>query len=109
MTRFFSIVLYLLLAWPQAFSTSSAGLAATSGSIGGGLLVIGANASGAVTIQGVAVGMQCAATASDGTNMVALGALPTCTVTAANTVTINVVAIVSLTPAAKTYNVRVTP
>lgn len=94
---------------PQSYSTSSPGLAATSGSIGGGLLAVGASATGTVTISGVSTGMLCLANASDGTNMVALGVVPTCTVTAANTVTINVLAVVALTPAAKTYNVRVFP
>ena len=46
---------------------------------------------------------------SDGTNIYALGANIGCPVTATNTVTVNVVAIVALTPVAKTYSVRVVP
>jgi hypothetical protein len=85
----------------------SQGYYATSGSIGGGLLLVGGTAAGTVTINGAAIGMHCMATASDGTNMVGLGLLPTCTVTSSNTVTVSLIAIISLTPAAKTYNVRV--
>ena len=86
---------------------TGAPLSGTTGSIGGSLLAVGASASGTVTVTGATVGMPCDAQASDGTNMSALGANVGCTVTAANTVTVNVVAIVALTPAAKTYVVRV--
>jgi len=109
MRKLLTFAACLLWGWPQAFTSPSAGWAATSGSIGGSLLTVGATASGTVTITGAQVGMQCQATATDGTNMVALGAVPTCTVTAANIVTVNLIAVLSLTPAAKTYNVRVQP
>lgn len=91
----------------QSYSSINQGMCATSGSIGGGLLAVGATASGTVTVPSAAIGMHCEATATDGTNMIALGAIPTCTVTSANTVTVNVIAIITLTPSAKTYNVRV--
>lgn len=82
-------------------------LCGTSGSIGGGLLAIGASASGTVTVTGAQVGMVCIVQPSDGTDMVALGAIPGCTVTAANTVVVRIMAIITVTPAVKTYNVRV--
>ena len=84
-------------------------MSGTTGSIGGGLLAVGASASGTATVTGATVGMVCMAQPSDGTNMYALGANVGCTVTASNTVTVNIVAIVTLTPAAKTYVVRVVP
>jgi len=94
-------------AW--VLGATSGVMSGTTGSIGGGLLAVGASASGTVTITGATVGMACIAQPSDGTNMYALGANVGCTVTASNTVTVNVVAIVTLTPASKTYSVRVVP
>ncbi len=87
--------------------SAGAPLSGTTGSIGGSLLTVGASASGTATVTGATVGMVCTAQPSDGTNLYALGANIGCTVTAANTVTVNVVAIVALTPVAKTYTVRV--
>ena len=84
-------------------------LSGTTGSIGGSILAVGASASGTATVTGATVGMVCTAQPSDGTNIYALGANIGCTVTATNTVTVNVVAIVALTPVAKTYSVRVVP
>jgi hypothetical protein len=86
---------------------SSSTLCATSGSIGGGLLAVGASASGTVTVTGAGIGSICFAQPSDGSDMIALGAIPSCTVTAPNTVVVRVLAIITLTPAAKTYNIRV--
>jgi len=86
---------------------SSSTLCATSGSIGGGLLAVGASASGTVTVTGAGVGSICFAQPSDGSDMIALGAIPSCTVTAPNTVVVRVLAVITLTPAAKTYNIRV--
>jgi|SRR5882757_1288510 len=86
---------------------SSTTLCGTSSSIGGSLLTVGASASGTLTITGAQPGMVCLAQPSDGTDMVALGATVACTVTSTNTVTIRVLAVLSLTPAVKTYTVRV--
>lgn len=83
-------------------------LAGTTSAIGGSLLaVIGNVASGTATVAGATVGMPCVAQATDGTNMTAIGGVVTCTVTSANTVTVNVVALIAFTPASKTYAVRV--
>jgi hypothetical protein len=90
-------------------TATGAPLTGTSGSIGGSLLAVGASASGTITVTGATVGMVCTAQPSDGTNMYAVGANIGCTVTSANTVTINVVAIVSLTVPSKTYTIRVVP
>jgi hypothetical protein len=84
-------------------------MSGTTGSIGGGALLVGASASGTATVTGATTGMACIAQASDGTNMAAVGATVSCTVTAANTATVNVAAIIALTPASKTYSVRVVP
>jgi hypothetical protein len=89
--------------------SSGAPISCTTGSIGGSLLLAGASASGTATCTGATTSMVCDTQASDGTNMAALGATPACTVTSANTVTVNVVAIIGLTPASKTYSVRVIP
>lgn len=90
-------------------SSTSGYLSGTTGAIGGSILVAGATASGTATVTGAAVGQVCMAQASDGTNMAALGAVPVCTVTATNTATVNVVAVIGLTPASKTYAVRILP
>lgn len=86
---------------------SSVILCATTGSIGGGALLVGASASGTVSVAGALVGMPCIAQPSDGTDMIALGAVVSCTVTSANTATVRVLAVLALTPTAKTYVVRV--
>jgi len=109
---FFSLT--LLLAFQSQptgtnFTPAPLILSGTTSSIGGGLLAAGASASGTATVTGAIVGMVCMAQPSDGTNMYALGANIGCTVTATNTVTVNVVAIITLTPASKTYVVRVVP
>jgi hypothetical protein len=89
---------------------TSAMMTGTTGSIGGSLLAAaGTSASGTATVTGATTGMVCEAQASDGTNMAALGAIPVCTVTATDTATVNVVAVVALTPVSKQYNVRVFP
>jgi len=104
-------LLFVILLIAQYGTSSGPGtiLSGTTGSIGGGLLAVGASASGIATVTGATVGMVCTAQPSDGTNIYAVGANIGCTVTAANTVTVNVVAIVALTPVAKTYVVRVIP
>lgn len=106
MKKLLFAVLAIFWLW-QSYSSLSQGLCATSTAIGGGALLVGASASTTVTVNGAAVGMHCDATASDGTDLAALGALPICTVTGANTVTVRVVAIVALTPPSKAMNVRV--
>jgi hypothetical protein len=84
-------------------------MSGTTVSIGGGALLAGACASGTATVTGATVGMPAIATPSDGTNIPALGTSISATVTATNTVTVNVCALLALTPAAKSYSVRVLP
>ncbi len=86
---------------------SSVTLCATTGNIGGGLLAIGGSATGTVSVSGALQGTPCRAAASDGTNIAALGMSVDCQITANGTATVTLVAIVVLTPPAKTYNVRV--
>jgi hypothetical protein len=101
------LALLAILGWLQGFSSVNQGMCATSVAIGGGALLVGASASTTVTVPGAAVGMNCEATTVDGTDMFAVGAIPVCTVTGANTVTVRVVALVALTPVSKAYNIRV--
>jgi hypothetical protein len=81
-------------------------LSGLTGSIGGGALTAGNCTTGTVTVTGVVTGSPVAVSASDGTLpdplIVLRGA-----VTASNTVTVQLCAIANVTPAAKTYNVRV--
>jgi hypothetical protein len=108
---FFTVLCLLALLHGQSISVSPMGavgpLTGTTGSIGGGALLAGTTTSGTATVTGATVGMTCIAQANDGTNVVALGGQVGCTVTATNTVTVNVSALVALTPPAKTYSVRV--
>ena len=96
----------LICGTSTAFATPLRG---TTGSIGGGLLAVGASATGTATISGAIAGQPCIASTTDGTNITGLGADLSCTVTSANTATVTVTAIVALTPPAKTYNVIVFP
>lgn len=79
-------------------------LSGTSASLGGGALAAGAAATGTVTISGAAVGMHVACTPNtypgDAIDWRAY-------VSAANTVTVVVSAIIAATPTASTYNVRI--
>ena len=95
--------------WTLASMPTGLPISCTTGSIGGSLLAIGASASGTASCVGATTAMICQAQASDGTNMAALGASPICTVTASGIATVNLVAIIALTPASKTYSVRVFP
>ena len=93
----------------QSYQSTSPPMVFTSTAIGGGLLAIGATVSTTVNVTGAQVGMPCVAAATDGTDMVAVGLVPTCTVTSAVVVTVRGIAIISLTPASKTYSGRVFP
>jgi hypothetical protein len=93
----------------RSYGANGATLSGTTGSIGGGALLAGACASGTATVTGATVGMPAMAAPSDGTNIIALGTSIGATVTSANTVTVNVCALVALTPTSKQYAVRVVP
>ena len=82
-------------------------LIGTSGSIGGNALLAGACSTGTMTVTGAQVGWPVEISASDGTNIPALGVALSGAVTSANTVTVNVCALLALTPTTKTYNVAV--
>jgi hypothetical protein len=81
----------------------------TTGNIGGSALLAGACSTGTAAVLGAVPGMPVDVTASDGTNIPALGVALSGTVTSSGTVTVSVCALVALTPASKTYNVRVIP
>jgi hypothetical protein len=97
----------LASAWK--LGATSGVMSGTTGSIGGGALLAGACASGTATVTGATTGMPAVASPSDGTNIAALGTSISATVTSASTVTVNVCALLALTPTAKTYTVRVVP
>ncbi len=79
-------------------------LSATSASIGGSALVAGACSSTATTVTGAAVGNAVVATPN---TYPGAGNIWNAYVSAANTVTTEVCAIVAATPTASTYNIRV--
>ena len=87
------------------FTPAAAALSGTSASLGGAALLAGAVATGTVTITGAAVGMTVNITPNTypGDAIDWRGY-----VSAVNTVTVIVSAIIAATPTASTYNVRVT-
>jgi len=94
--------------WPVSApsgTTVEIGLTGTTGSIGGGLLSAGACATGTATVTGATTAMtvslpQPATYPGDGFEIFAY-------ISAANTVTVKVCALVALTPTASTYKVTV--
>lgn len=89
---------------PTWQASAAAPLRCTTGSIGGGLLIVGACTSGTATCTGATTAMQASASPvtypGDGSDWKAY-------VSATNTVTVKVCAIVALTPTASNYNVAV--
>jgi len=81
-------------------------LSGVSGSIGGAALASGSCASGSIAIANAAIGEPVAVSASDG-SLPSGSSVLSAAVTAAGTVTVQICAVGSMTPAAKTYNVRV--
>lgn len=81
-------------------------LSGVSGSIGGGALAGGSCASGTVPVANAAVGAPVAVSASDGSLPSGL-ILLSAAVSGPGTVTVQLCAVGPMTPAAKTYNVRV--
>ena len=79
-------------------------LNATSASLGGSALLAGQCSSNTTTVTGATTAMVCL---TDPTTYPGDGAFWDCTVTSANTVTTKVCAVVSLTPTASTYNIKV--
>lgn len=85
-------------------STILPSLTGTTVSIGGGALLAGACASNTVTVSGATTSMTVVASPN---TYPGDGSMWSAQVTSANTVTVKVCAIVALTPAGSTYNVRV--
>jgi hypothetical protein len=84
--------------------TSVKPLAGNTAAIGGGALLAFASATGTATVTGAATGMGCTATPdSDPGNDVVWA----CFISAADTVTVRVTALIALTPASVVYHVRV--
>lgn len=81
-------------------------ISAVTVSIGGSLLILNSTTSGTATATGAVPGQNCIATRSDGA-LPAAGTIIDCAVTAANTVTVRLTALIAATPAATTYNVRI--
>ena len=83
-------------------------LSGTTGSIGGSLLAPGACVAGTATVTGATTSMATAASpSSDPDSTLSTGIAIYSFVSASNTATVRVCALVSVTPAATTYNVRV--
>ena len=97
-------VAYGQASFGPAGGSASTPLASTSASLGGTLLTVGACASTATTVPGAAVGMAVVATP---TTYPGAGNLWDSYVSAPNTVTTQVCALVVITPNASTYNIRV--
>lgn len=93
---------------PIWVSTSTLGfpviLAATSASLGGGLLTAGTCASNTTTVSGATTAM---VALTDPVTYPGDGSIYDAYVSAANVVTVKVCAIVTVTPSASTYNIRV--
>lgn len=89
--------------------TSYPVLSGTTGSIGGSALLVGGCSSGTATVSGASVGQPVEVSPTDGTNIQALGVVVSANVTSSNTVTVNVCALLALTPSSKQYSVRVFP
>lgn len=86
----------------------SAVLSGTTGSIGGSALLAGACAAGTVTVTGATTSMVATASPStDPDSTLTTGVAIYAFVSSSNTVTVRICAIVAVTPAASTYNVRV--
>lgn len=81
----------------------------TSSPIGGSALLINQSSTGTATITGAVAGQPCIAVPSDGTDMLGSSVQVSCTVTAANTATVRVYALIAATPVSKTYSVRILP
>jgi hypothetical protein len=85
----------------------------TTGSIGGGALLVGTPATGTATVTGAAAGRPCYAVPSDGTRLTSigsgLGVTVGCVVTSTSTATVYVNVSVAGTPVAKTYTVVAFP
>lgn len=84
-------------------------LTGTTDSIGGGALLAGSCATGTATVTGATTSMVASAQASDGTNIPGVGTSVSAVVTATNTVTVSVCALLAVTPASKQYTVKVFP
>jgi hypothetical protein len=103
-----AIILSAVVLCGQINNPKVTSLTGTSASIGGSLLAAaGTCTSGTATVTGARAGMQAQATPSDGTNIAAQGTVITATVTANDTVTVNVCGLLAVTPTAKTYSVTV--
>lgn len=83
-------------------------MSGTTGSIGGGALLLGACASGTATVTGATPGQVVIANTSDG-SFIGGSFQEQANVSSSNTVTVNVCAVVAGTPSSKQYNVRVIP
>ncbi len=99
----FDATAYSLAGTPLALRSILVG---TTGSIGGGLLTAGNCATGTATVTGAVVGNPVSWSTSDGTLPSPL-AIISAAVTSTNTVSLQVCAVATLTPASKTYNVSV--
>jgi hypothetical protein len=92
--------------WLAPYVVPAATILGSTASIGGGALLLGGSVSGTATVTGATQGSNCVATRADGT-LLAVGMIIDCAVTAANTATVRVSAVIAGVPTAGVYNVRV--
>lgn len=93
-------------AWKMVATTAL--LSGTTGSIGGGALLLGNCASGTTTVTGAVAGQGALANTSDGSFIGGAFQIQA-NVSSSNTITVNICAVVAGTPPSKTYSVRVIP
>lgn len=98
------------ISYSDVSGTPAAILTGTTGSIGGSALAAGACAAGTATVTGATTAMAVSTSPSaDPDSTLTTGVAMYAFVSASNTVTVRVCAIVAVTPTATTYNVRVIP
>lgn len=110
------VLLLALCCYAQQLYVSPGAVAyvkGTTGSVGGGALLVGTPATGTATVNGVGIGQPCLAAPSDGTSLTTvgsgLGVTIGCAVTSANTATVYLNVAVAGTPTAKNYSVVAFP
>jgi len=95
-------------AWQAPYVAATPTILGTTATIGGSLMALNSSVTGTGTVTGATVGQNCLATPSDGTFPPA-GIQVACAISASNTATVRLTALISATPAAVVYNIRVLP
>lgn len=80
----------------------------TSPAVGGSLLTAGTPVTTAITVTGATTSMGCIVNPTAG-NVLLVGTMVDCYVSATNTVTLRLMGLAAVTPTSQTYDVRVIP